>query len=572
MNMKLVYLKYKLSIFFFVFTVISFAQEPGMISINSKPSGAKVILNGKDTGRTAPFQRAMAPGKYNYQLIHDGFRDYNGEFQIRESDIQVINAELVPLFSIVKIITNPEGAEVSINGRKKGTTPLTLNDIPIGRHSIKITKNPYAAIDTTFSNEDGKYTELNFNLVSNLAILGILAYPDAEIFIDGKRVANRIYSGHLEEGSYVVRAEKDGFVPEEKTITISKGQDTNLQFELQKVKSKLSVTSEPTAAKVFIDDQLMGETPLVINSLDIGNYELKLTKDDYDVWIEKVEIESGDLINKIVTLKWGESVEVVSNPAGASLFVDGVQKGETPVYLTLKKGIYHFKLTKPGFEDYVSAIDISGSKKIEAVLKIKEFPFIVETYPPGAKVFVNGKLQGKTPINSAVNFGDVNIQIAKRGYKSIYDEYMVENVPLDLNYTLEFGKIRKKGIAVLYSALFPGAGQSYLSRKGSPYLLGVAAAGCLGGSFYFNQQAVSLYDEYLSEVSNIGLREQLKSDWQKNKVTSQNLLYGAIGIYSVNLLWVVLMPDDTKRIKELGFKTNYNNDLKTQEIGITFKF
>ena len=149
---------------------------------------------------------------------------------------------------------------------------------------------------------------------------------------------------------------------------------------------------------------------------------------------------------------------------------------------------------------------------------------------------------------------------------------MIENVPLDLNYNLEFDKIRKKGEAVLYSALFPGAGQSYLSRKGSHYLLGVAAAGCLGGYFYFNQQALTIHEQYINEQSNISRREQLKSDWQTNLNTGQNLLYGAIGIYAVNLLWVALMPDDTKRIKELGFKANYNNDLKTQEIGITFKF
>lgn len=570
--MKLIHLKYKLSIFFFVFTFVSYAQEPGMISIISKPSGAKVILNGEDTGKTTPFQRAFSPGNYSYQLVYDGFKDYNDEFQIRESDIHVINAELIPMFSVVKITTTPEGAEVSIDGRKKGVTPVVLSDISPGVHSVKIFKNPYEVIDTALYIEDGQYAQFSFELASNLAILGILAYPDAEILINGKRVANRIYTEHFEEGRYVVRAEKDGYASEEKSVTLSKGQDVNLQFELQKIKSNLSVVSEPIAAKVYIDDMLMGETPLVINSLDVGDYELKLVKDDYEPWIEKVQIESGALININAALKWGETIEVVSNPAGAALFIDGERKGDTPLKMTLKKGSYQLNLSKFGFEDYELLLTITGPDKVMATLNMKEFPLNVESNPPGAKVYVNGKLKGKTPLNSIVHFGDATVQIAKKGYKKSYNEYFIEDAPLNINSNLEFDKSRKKGEAIVYSMLFPGAGQSYLLRKGSPYLLGVATAGCLGGYFYFNQQAIDLHHQYIGEVSNISRREQLKSDWQKNLNTGQNFLYGAIGIYAANLLWVTLMPDDTNRLKKLSFNADYNSALKMPEVGFTMKF
>jgi hypothetical protein len=146
----------------------SSAQEPGMVSLNSKPSGAKVILNGEDTGRTTPFQKAFTPGNYEYRLAHENFRDYSGTFTVKESDLTIVNIELSPIYGI----------------------------------------------------------------------LGVIAYPDAEIYVDGERVGNRIFTGHVSLGSHTVTVTKEGYQTEERVVLIEEGQDINLNFELKKDSEK----------------------------------------------------------------------------------------------------------------------------------------------------------------------------------------------------------------------------------------------------------------------------------------------------------------------------------------------
>ena len=92
------------------------------------------------------------------------------------------------------------------------------------------------------------------------------------------------------------------------------------------------------------------------------------------------------------------------------------------------------------------------------------------------------------------------------------------------------------------SALLPGLGQSKITY-GKPYWLGgVAAYGCLAGSYWYNTQAVQSYKDYL------GADTRLNSDNYydmaiHNKKTSEILAYSAMGIWIVNMIWMAAMPD-----------------------------
>jgi hypothetical protein len=156
-----------LFLLFFMYSNSS-AQEPGMVSLNSKPAGARVILNGEDTEKTTPFQKAFSPGNYEYRLVHENFRDYSGTFTVKESDLTIVNVELNPIYGI----------------------------------------------------------------------LGVIAYPDAEIYVDGERVGNRVFTGHVSLGSHTVTISKEGYLTEETIVVIEEGEDINLRFELKKDSEK----------------------------------------------------------------------------------------------------------------------------------------------------------------------------------------------------------------------------------------------------------------------------------------------------------------------------------------------
>ncbi len=144
------------------------AQNKGMLSINSTPSGAKVFVNGENTGKTTPFQTILSVGNYTYTIKNPGFKDYSGNITIKEDGFKVVNAKLEAL-------------------------------------------NP-----------------------SEFVLLGITAYPDADIYIDGELVGNRIFTDNLSLGRHIVKIQKEGYLTETKEIALTKDNDLKLNFELKK--------------------------------------------------------------------------------------------------------------------------------------------------------------------------------------------------------------------------------------------------------------------------------------------------------------------------------------------------
>jgi hypothetical protein len=89
----------------------------------------------------------------------------------------------------------------------------------------------------------------------------------------------------------------------------------------------------------------------------------------------------------------------------------------------------------------------------------------------------------------------------------------------------------KTGKHLLQSAVFPGWGLTSLS-KGKPYwLIGVAGAGCIASSVYFNYQASANYDNYLDTY------DAEKIDTYFNKAKTQNNISKAFAVTAA-VIWV----------------------------------
>lgn len=64
-------------------------------------------------------------------------------------------------------------------------------------------------------------------------------------------------------------------------------------------------------------------------------------------------------------------VQITSDPAGASIYVDGLFQGVTPYTSKLAFGSHAVKITKPNYSDWEQTVNITGSsKKIDAKLAI----------------------------------------------------------------------------------------------------------------------------------------------------------------------------------------------------------
>ncbi len=151
-------------------------------------------------------------------------------------------------------------------------------------------------------------------------------------------------------------------------------------------------------------------------------------------------------------------LQVFSDPPHAKVFIDGVEKGETPLFIPwVGKSEITLKLEKEGYLPVTRRFSIDpleGDKKVEINLKpVSTISMSIDVLsePEGAKVFINGRIVGKTPLKSyPLTYGTYQIAIEKDGYKTKYDEIKVfKGGKQTLSFVLEpIPKIEEKRVPV----------------------------------------------------------------------------------------------------------------------------
>ncbi len=117
------------------------------INIQSSPSEASVFLDSKEVGKTPYEDKNLEPREYLVRLEKDG-ASWQGKLKLTPQTVAIINRDLAmnqasssgEILSLdrgrgVTVISNPTGAEVEIDGKVSGKTPISINLVP-GEHII----------------------------------------------------------------------------------------------------------------------------------------------------------------------------------------------------------------------------------------------------------------------------------------------------------------------------------------------------------------------------------------------------------------------------------------------------
>jgi serine/threonine protein kinase len=144
----------------------------GFITVTGTPSGAHVLINGKDTGKVTPIEFMVEPGPQTVVVRKQGFLDASTDLKVavgqsvnyapklmaagRTDNIQIVGSGGVgKLFggngssqgmARIEIKSEPKGAQVMVNGTPlQKATPLEIQVEP-GSYDIVIQKDGYKPI------------------------------------------------------------------------------------------------------------------------------------------------------------------------------------------------------------------------------------------------------------------------------------------------------------------------------------------------------------------------------------------------------------------------------------------
>ncbi|HRW35892.1 MAG TPA: PEGA domain-containing protein, partial [Thermotogota bacterium] len=283
----------------------------------------------------------------------------------------------------IKIETEPSLAGVYIDGKYKGISPITV-EMDEGSYLIEarldgFVSNSQTKIIDAQTQEPPELETITMVLEKASGNIDITTHPDhAQIYLNGVfKGTSPITVEKLEVGTYTIKAIKSGYEEREETTNVEKGVTKELAMRLTEKKEE-ATQSEKQAAEIgylkiegnigktyFIDGENKGwiipveiKLPIGKHTIEIegkGQTEIEIKKDTTTIIDNKTEFrkvfdyieekeEAPQTSNQKKAL-----YEIITNPAGVSVYINGIYKGVTPISLQMAAGCYILKLS---YKDY----------------------------------------------------------------------------------------------------------------------------------------------------------------------------------------------------------------------------
>lgn len=137
----------------------------------------------------------------------------------------------------------------------------------------------------------------------------------------------------------------------------------------------LVVTVVQEGAEVYVDEQLVGTSPVAPQTLAPGSHTVRVRMPGFSEYSDVVTVEPGGLADMPVELfALSEALSITTTPPGAHVFVDGNFAGETPVEVDLVDGAHSVRVTLHGYEEVVREVTAESGRREELALTMEAIP------------------------------------------------------------------------------------------------------------------------------------------------------------------------------------------------------
>jgi len=131
----------------------------------------------------------------------------------------------------------------------------------------------------------------------------------------------------------------------------------------------IRIESEPPGARVRVDGEARGETPLLLSDLPFGSHKVRLDLRGYESRSLDVTLGAASPSAEVrlalarPAAAASGAADIASTPAGASVSVDGRPAGLTPLAgLKLKPGRHRLELSLQGHETWAGTVEVAAGE------------------------------------------------------------------------------------------------------------------------------------------------------------------------------------------------------------------
>jgi len=282
------------------------------------------------------------------------------------------------------------------------------------------------------------------------------------------------------EGNYQLKFIRGGFYDWEGTVSVLAKMERSVKVSLIAKPGSMNIYSEPAGAQIFVDNNFMGTTPMSLKKVAEGEHEIRLVKEKFKEWTQRVIVRSFQPTDVKATLEVSPGILTVNSiPPNASIYFKGKYVARTPHTLSnITPGEIVLHVDKEGYESWTTSVIITPNSHeiLDVTLKEKRGTFTVSSKPESAAVYLSaaGIIQrefiGHTPIlNYETTIGNYTLEVEKADYFS-----RQKNLTVLHNKTTDIGVILEEKPGSIYVTTAPQNARIFLDDtfKGrSPLIL-----------------------------------------------------------------------------------------------------
>lgn len=199
---------------------LELAPAWAMVTIDSVPSGASILLDGEAAG-TTPATVEVLQGEHQLILQLPTFADWQKVLRIKatkDQDLGQVN--LQPAAGELELSSVPSGANVTLDGEFQGQTPLTLEVSPGKARRLEVFKPGYERYNDSVEMSAASSDKRTVTLQAQLGEVRLRISPaNAVVRINGKRLGAGAASVSLPAVPHTVEISLDGYATVRQSVT-----------------------------------------------------------------------------------------------------------------------------------------------------------------------------------------------------------------------------------------------------------------------------------------------------------------------------------------------------------------
>ena len=322
-----------------------------------------------------------------------------------------------------------------------------------------------------------------FNLEKLPGLLDVTTDPPGvTVLVDGAVVGiTPLTELAMPAGSHRLRFEHDRYFDREQQIEIrGLGEKQSLQATLEPAWAKVSLQTAPPGALLAVDGERQGVTPLELELID-GERRLVFSKDEFLPLAVDLTVTAGQNISPpAYQLQPAPgSLKIDSTPRGATLSLDGVFKGVSPLTISLPGGEEHLlQATAAGFLPASRKVELAPGE--ERQIKIELAPeygtvFVAAT-PPHATLYIDGEQQARSNGRFKLTTRQHTLELRAEGYPSVTRQVTPRaGYSQRIEINLPRGQVTaQNGQTSLAAAARTALGQKLVLIKPGPFQMGAS--------------------------------------------------------------------------------------------------